>query len=504
HGTTVATNAILERKGARVGLLVTEGFQQILHLARSQTPGPLAGWMIMVKPDPLASLEDTRGVQERVDPQGRVVHALNEEKLQQVLKELRDRDVESLAVSLLHSYADPSHEERIREVATDVCPELPITLSSEILPEFREYERTQTAVVNAYIKPPVRRYLSGLQEKLKEAGLSATVSVLRSDSGLMTVEGACERPVYAVLSGPSGGVSGALFTARAAGFSNILTLDMGGTSTDVSLCSDGQPTLQRETQLDYHVVRAPAVDVRSVGAGGGSIASVPAITRALRVGPQSAGADPGPACYGRGAQEATVTDAHLVLGHLPSELLGGEMSLDVDAAHRAIEEIGQALGMDPMKAAEGIIAVTNEHMFGALRLVSVERGYDPRGFSLVAFGGAGPLHANFLARLLGSWPVLIPPSPGVLCALGNLCSDFRNEFARTFVRRLDHLKEGELNEMLLSLGEEAHLWLTKEGIETARQEIQYYADIRYYRQGLEVSLEVNPQRPSEDGTEELA
>lgn len=504
HGTTVATNAILERKGARVGLLITEGFEQVLHLARSQTPGPLAGWMIMIKPDPLASLEDTRGVRERMDPRGRVVRALDEEELREALEGLRRQGVESLAVSLLHAYANPAHEERVREVAAGCSPELPATLSSEILPEFREYERTQTAVVNAYIKPPVRRYLSGLQGKLREAGHSATINVLRSDGGLMTVEGACERPVYAVLSGPSGGVSGALFVARAAGFQDILTLDMGGTSTDVSLCLGGQPTLQRETQLGYHVVRAPAIDVRSVGAGGGSIASVPALTRALRVGPQSAGADPGPACYGRGGQEATVTDAHLVLGHLPSELLGGEMPLDVDAAHRAVERVGQALGMDVLRAAEGIVAVANEHMFGALRLVSVERGYDARNFALVAFGGAGPIHANFLARLLGSWPVLVPPSPGLLCALGNLCSDFRNEFARTFVRRLDELGDGELGGVLRTLGEEARRWLTREGIGADRQEIRYHVDLRYYRQGLEVSLEVDPAGLSGDGVGELA
>lgn len=503
HGTTVATNAILERKGARVGLLVTEGFEQVLHLARSQTPGPLAGWMIMIKPDPLASLEDTRGVRERMDPRGQVVRALDPERLRQALENLRGQGVESLAVSLLHAYANPIHEEQVREVAAESCSDLPVTLSSEILPEFREYERTQTAVVNAYIKPPVRRYLSGLEAKLKESGLSATVNVLRSDGGLMTVEGACERPVYAVLSGPSGGVSGALFAARTAGFQDILTLDMGGTSTDVSLCMGGQPTLQRETHLGYHVVRAPAIDVRSVGAGGGSIASVPAITQALRVGPQSAGADPGPACYGRGGQEATVTDAHLVLGHLPPNLLGGEMSLDVDAAHRAVERIGQALGMDTLRAAEGIVAVANEHMFGALRLVSVERGYDARSFALVAFGGAGPLQANFLARLLGSWPVLVPPSPGVLCALGNLCSDFRNEFARTFVRRLDDLRGGELGEALLALGGEARRWLTREGIGAERQEVRYHVDVRYYRQGLEVSLEVDPISLSGDGAGDL-
>ncbi|MFQ5904173.1 MAG: hydantoinase/oxoprolinase family protein, partial [Candidatus Binatia bacterium] len=304
--------------------------------------------------------------------------------------------------------------------------------------------------------------------------------------------------------GPSGGVSGGLFVAQAVGLPDILTLDMGGTSTDVSLCLGGQPILQREVQLDYHVIRAPAIDVRSVGAGGGSIAYVPTLTRALRVGPQSAGADPGPACYNRGGQEATVTDAHLVLGHLPSELLGGEMPLNVDAAHQAVERIARALGMDVLRAAEGIIAVANEHMFGALRLVSVERGYDPRNFALVAFGGAGPLHANFLAQLLGSWPVLIPPSPGVLSALGNLCSDFRNEFARTFVRRLDELRDGELNGVLRSLGEEAQHWLTREGIGADRQEILYHVDVRYYRQGLEISLEVDPADLSDDGVAELA
>ena len=490
HGTTVATNAVLEGKGARVGLITTEGLKQILHLARSQTPGPLAGWIIMIKPDPPAAVEDTREVKERIDAGGQVVRPLDEKQAQEVIRDLVTSGVEALTIAFINSYTNPVHERRVRELALELFPDLPVTASAEVLPEFREYERALTAVMNSYVRPKVAVYLQSFANQLQDHGLGAEVNILRSDAGLMTLRAAEERPVYAVMSGPAGGVAGGLAIARKAGLQNILTIDMGGTSTDVALCQGGMQTITRETTLGYFPIKVPSVDVRSVGAGGGSIAHVPEITGALRVGPQSAGADPGPASYGRGGSEATVTDANVVVGHLPPRLLGGEMRLDTQAAEEAVARIGKSLGLDLYRAAQGIIDIVNENMHGALRLVSVQRGYDPRDFALVAFGGAGPLHANAVAKLIGSFPVLIPPAPGILCAMGDLCCDFREEFARTIIRTLERLRAKEIIGILQELGEEAAGWLDREGIPRSQQQVSYNADVRYHRQGYELPIAV--------------
>jgi N-methylhydantoinase A len=489
HGTTVATNVILEAKGARVGLVTTEGFKQILHLARSQTPGPLAGWIIMIKPDPPASLADTREVHERMSAQGQVVRELDETQAEATMRELIDSGIESLTISLINSFANPDHERRLKAIAQRLAPELPVTISAEVLPEFREYERALTASMNAYVRPKVERYMHNLADQLKDQGVTAELNILRSDAGLMTAETAAENPVYAIMSGPSGGVAGALAIGLRAGQPNILTFDMGGTSTDVALCM-GEPTIARETVLGYFPVKVPSVDVRSVGAGGGSIAHVPALTKALRVGPQSAGAVPGPACYSKGGEEPTVTDANVVCGYLPPQLLGGQMQLDVDKAKAAVKRIADATGLGLEQAAEGILKIVNENMFGALRLVSVQKGYDPREFALMAFGGAGPLHGNALAELMGSYPVIVPPAPGLLCALGDLSADFRDEFARTYIRTVDRIDRQEVSEMLRELSDEARAMLAAEQIPSERQEVQGSVDMRYYRQGYEIPIAV--------------
>ena len=491
HGTTVATNAVLEGKGARVGLITTQGFGQILHLARSQTPGPLAGWMIMIKPDPPAALEDTREVSERMDAHGQVVDPLDEEQARQVIGELIDAGVESLTVSLINSYANAAHEQRLKEILAEVAPEFPVTISSEVLPEFREYERTLTACLNSYVRPKVGGYVSNLEAALSERGVNCAVNILRSDAGLMSLETTQNKPVYGILSGPAGGVAGALAVATRAGFDDILTFDMGGTSTDVALCQNGRPTITRETELGHFRVKVPSVNVHSVGAGGGSIAHVPEITQAFRVGPQSAGADPGPACYGNGGKEPAVTDANVVVGHLPPSLIGGEMVLDKTAAEAAVQTVGDALGLDVYQAAQGILDIVNENMAGALRLVSVQRGYDPRDFAMVAFGGAGPLHANAVAELMGSFPVLIPPGPGLLCAEGDLVADFREEFARTFIRTVDATDAAEVQGILGELGAEAGEWLTREGIAPGKQTVEHSVDLRYYLQGYEIPVKVD-------------
>ncbi|HJM50788.1 MAG TPA: hydantoinase/oxoprolinase family protein [Alphaproteobacteria bacterium] len=502
HGTTVSTNIVLEEKGARVGLLVTENFEQVLHLARSQTPGPLAGWIIMEKPDPLADLEHTRGIQERVNARGEVVKPLDEAGARQAIRELLEAGVESLTISLLHSYANPAHEERLAALVRELDADIPISLSSQILPEFREYERTLVTVMNAYVRPRMQSYMAGFEEKLHAIQFTPHVNIVRSDGGLMSVARASDSPVHTMLSGPAGGVSGAAFLAALAGHPNALGFDMGGTSTDVSMVQDGQPTISRQTMLGYYPIKIPSVEVHSVGAGGGSIAHVP-MTGALRVGPESAGALPGPACYGMGGELPTVTDANVVLGHLPPSLLGGAMTLDVKAAEEAVAKVGRTLGLDVYQAAQGILDIVNENMFGALRLVTVQKGLDPRDFALVAFGGAGPLHGNAMAKLAGCFPVIVPPTPGVLSALGFLCSDVKNEFAQTFVRNVDDVQPGQISEIFERLGREARGWLKEEGISEAAQTLRFEADVRYFRQGYEFSLEVNPETLSNGGLGDL-
>ncbi|HWK27954.1 MAG TPA: hydantoinase/oxoprolinase family protein [Solirubrobacter sp.] len=488
HGTTVATNAVLESKGARVGLITTRGFGQILHLARSQTPGPLAGWIIMVKPDPPAALADTREAVERMDARGNTLVPVDAEQVEAIVRELVQGGVESLTVSLINAYVDGRHEREIADVVERLYPGFPVTISSAVLPEFREYERTLTACMNSYVRPQVAGYVDRLQGALSDLGVRTEVDILRSDAGVMTPREAARNPVYGVLSGPSGGVAGALYVAARAGYPNVLTFDMGGTSTDVSLCQAGEPTIGRETTIGQFRIKVPSVDVHTVGAGGGSIAHVPELTGALRVGPQSAGAEPGPAAYGQGGTEPTVTDANVVLGHLPADLIGGEMTLDVAAARAAVGKVADAMGLSVEAAADGILRIVNENMAGALRVISVQRGHDPREFALVAFGGAGPLHANAVAELMGSFPVIVPPSPGLLCALGDLVAGFRNEFARTLIRLTRDASDAELAEMLEELRSRAVEWMTAQGIPADAQHVEFVADMRYHGQGYEIPV----------------
>jgi len=502
HGTTVSTNIVLEAKGAKVGLIVTENFEQVLHLARSQTPGPLAGWIIMQKPDPLADLELTRGVRERTNAHGDMVVPLDEGSARRAVRELIELGAESITVSLMHSYANPQHEQRIKALVEEIDAGMPVSLSSEILPEFREYERALVTVMNAYVRPSIRRYLSGFEEKLHQVQFQPSVNIVRSDGGLMSVERASQSPVHTMLSGPAGGVSGAAFMAALAGYPEALGFDMGGTSTDVSLIQEGKPTISRQTTVGYYPIKVPSVDVHSVGAGGGSIAHVP-MTGALRVGPESAGAVPGPACYGKGGDRPTVTDANVVLGRLPPRLLGGKMVLDTKAAEEAVAKIARALSLDLHQAAQGILDIVNENMFGALRLVTVQKGLDPRDFALVAFGGAGPMHGNAMAMLAGCYPAIVPPTPGVLSALGFLYSDVKNEFAQTYVRNIGDADLGQVGDILGRLGREARVWLREEGIEEARQRLRYEADVRYFRQGYEFSLEIDPERLGSGGLNDL-
>ena len=499
HGTTVATNAILERKGARVGLVVTRGYRQILHIGRSYIPGGLAGWIVWPKPDPLAALEDTVEVSGRISAAGEELEPLDEKPLRGALRDLATHGIDALTVSLMHSYAEDTHERRVAEIAAEELPGIPVSLSSEILPEIREHERTLTTVANSYVRPIVSRYLERLGGDLEAIGVKAEPRVLRSDGGLMAFGTAETAPVNLLLSGPAGGVAGALWVAQLAGYADLLTLDMGGTSTDVALVEGGAPRIERRTSVGDLEVRVPSVDVRTVGAGGGSIAHVSDLTRALRVGPRSAGAHPGPAAYGSGGTEPTVTDANVVLGYLPPSLLGGEMVLDAARATAAVQTVADGLGLDLHSAAEGIIDVANEHMFGALRLVSVQQGYDSRDFALVAFGGAGPLHANALARLMGSWPVIIPPSPGLLCAFGAATTRLRNERARTFIRKVVATTDVETLAILEELAHAAADELEAEGVGRSEQSVRYQVDLRYHGQAFELTMDSDPDDFAQSG-----
>ena len=492
HGTTVATNAVLTGRGAKVGLVTTSGYEDTLQVARSFCPGGLGGWVSFVKKPLLAPLELTIGAHERMSADGEVVRGLDEGQLRKDLQTLRATgEVEALTICFINSYINGAHERRASEIAAEIFADTPISISSDVVPEMQEYERTETTVVNSYVRPEVATYVSNMQAALDEKmGSDTQLSILRSDGGLASARASAESPVNMLMSGPAGGVSGAIYFCSRAGYDNILTCDMGGTSTDVALIQNSRARVRRETIVADVRVRAPSVDVRTVGAGGGSIAFVPELTKALRVGPESAGAVPGPACYMKGGEQPTVCDANVVLGYLPSDVqLGGKMEINREASVAAVQSVADAMNIDLMAAAEGIIKIVNESMFGALRLVSVEQGYDPRDFALVGFGGAGPLHANALGILTDAWPVIIPPGPGVLCAYGDATTQVQDEAARTYLTMASDLSDAKLAADLSELQTRASEALLKDNIPTSEHEITYQADLRYAGQAFQITID---------------
>jgi N-methylhydantoinase A len=492
HGTTVATNAVLTGRGARVGLVTTSGYEHTLQVARSFCPGGLGGWVSFVKKPLLAPLELTIGAQERIGADGNIVTVLDEDKLRADLKLLHARGgIEALTICFVNAYINGEHERRAAAIADEIFGDVPISVSSDVVPEMQEYERTETTVVNSYVRPEVAKYVHNLQASLADKlGPETQLSILRSDGGLASGRASSESPVNLLMSGPAGGVAGAMYFCSRAGFNDILTFDMGGTSTDVALIQNGRARVRRETIVGDVRVRAPSVDVRTVGAGGGSIAFVPELTKALRVGPESAGAVPGPACYMKGGAEPTVCDANVVLGYLPSDVqLGGAMEINRDAAVAAVQKAADAMGIALEDAAEGIIKVANEAMFGALRLVSVEQGYDPRDFSLVGFGGAGPLHANALGILTDAWPVIVPPGPGVLCAYGDATTQVRDEATRTYITMAEDITAEQLLADLQGLQERAGESLVADGIPAPEHEVTFQADLRYAGQAFQITVD---------------
>jgi N-methylhydantoinase A len=499
HGTTVATNAVLEGKGSRVGLVTTGGYRHIMQIARSFVPGGLAGWIVWPKPQPLAALEDTVTIKGRMSAEGLEIRPIDDADIRAQLGVLKDNGVEAITVSLINAYTNGTHEKRVGELAAEIMPGVPVSLSHEVLPEMQEYERTLTTVANAAVRPVVGKYVSNLRSRLAEAGMNGKLSLLRSDGGLMSAQKAEEHPVNILMSGPAGGVTGAIWVGRNAGIRNILTLDVGGTSTDVALIENLEARRQRTTEVGHLSVRASALDVKTVGAGGGSIAYVPELTRALRVGPQSAGAVPGPVAYGKGGTLPTVTDANVVLGYLPENLLGGTFNLDREGAKKAVQTIADALGIDLMAAARGIIDIVNENMFGALRMISVQQGYDPRDFALMGFGGAGPLHVNAVARLMGSWPAISPVSPGVLCALGDATTRMRTETARSFSRLASQTEASDLIAILDEMAAQTRAELLADGVPEDEISTAFEVDVRYAGQAFEVPLTITPDVLNADG-----
>jgi N-methylhydantoinase A len=504
HGTTVATNAVLEGKGARVGLVTTQGYRQIMQIARSFVPGGLAGWIVWPKPEPLARLEDTVEIKGRTDAFGNEVRPIDDGDIRAALEMLKGRGIEALTVSLINAYLNGAHELRVAELAAEVLPDVPISLSHIVLPEMQEYERTLTTVANAAVRPIVGKYVRSLRDKLEQVEMNGRLSLLRSDGGLMSSQKSEEHPVALLMSGPAGGVTGALWVAKNAGLKNILTLDVGGTSTDVALIEHGEPRRVRTTEVGHLSVRASSLDVKTVGAGGGSIAYVPELTGALRVGPQSAGAVPGPVAYGKGGIEPTVTDANVVLGYLPENLLGGTFKLDREGAKRAVQTIADKLGIELMAAARGIIDIVNENMFGALRMISVQQGYDPRDFALMGFGGAGPLHVNAVARLMGSYPAVSPVSPGVLCALGDATTRMRTETARSLSKRRSQTSSGEVTGLLREMDQQVRSELIADGIPAGEIETSFEIDLRYAGQAFEVPMTIELADLESGGLQHLA
>ena len=500
HATTVATNAIIEGNVARTGFVTTDGFRDLLEIQR-QVRSALYD-VHFEKPRPLVPRHLCFGVRERLGPDGTILRALDEEHVREAAAALRAEGVEAVAVCLLHAYVDPAHERRVGEILSAELPGVEISLSSSVAPEFREYLRASTTVINASIQPVVARYLQGIEDRLESSGVEADLLVMQSAGGVYTAEAAKRRPVYMVESGPAAGVIAAAELGRALGRLDVISFDMGGTTAKVGLVQNGTPTVTKDYQvgsaahagvggfqLSGYPVRTPVVDLVEIGAGGGSIAWVDSGLK-LRVGPRSAGADPGPVCYGRGGTEPTITDANLVLGRLsPGNFLGGEIALDADSARAAIEERCAApLGLDLLEAAHGIVEIANAAMGNALHLVSVQRGYDPRGFVLVAFGGAGPAHACALARDSGIETVLVPRSPGIFSATGLLVTDLEHEYTVTLLTRLTDVTEDVLDAAFEPLEETGMHDLNREG--TAPEDISFVRqlDLRYVGQSFELAV----------------
>ncbi|MGH7777675.1 MAG: hydantoinase/oxoprolinase family protein [Candidatus Dormibacterales bacterium] len=486
HGTTVALNTLLQGSGARVGLITTCGFRDVLALRRLRLPG--APGFHVARPEPLVPRRDIREVGGRLLADGTEIRPLEEGEVARAAAELAAAGCEAIAICLLHSYRSNVHERRAAAVAREAVPGVHLTVSSEVWPQQREYERTEVAVINAHVAPPMERYFQQLSGSLADLGVTAEVLSTKSSGGVMTAELAARRPVETLLSGPASGVVAAAALGRRAGLGQLVAFDMGGTSADVGLVVAGAVRTTTEATVGDFPVLMPSVDVSSIGAGGGSIASVDS-AGVLKVGPRSAGSEPGPACYGKGGEEATVTDAYAALGVL-TDLLGGEVVLDPAAARRACAWTGERLGLGPDEAAEAILQVATSNMYARLLPLMAQRGADPREFALLAYGGAGPTHAFRLAAEVGFRRVVIPPAPGTFCALGCLLADLRADFVATVYADLDRLSEEELLAVFHGLREQATGWVAEQRVQAGHPRVALSADMRQGGQSYDIPVEL--------------
>ncbi len=486
HGTTVATNAILEGAGARMALLTTRGFRHVIEIGRQDIPRG-ENLYSYVKPRPPVPASRVFEIGGRMDAEGVEIRPLSEIDIHRAAERLRGMKVEAVAVCYLHSYMNAAHERRTGELLAKLLPGVMVTLSSDVLPVFREYERSMTTLLNGYVMPLVSTYVGRLQARLDQAGIDGRLLLMKSNGGVAGAEAIRRSPVHTALSGPAAGAMGVRLIGQLSGDMNVIGIDIGGTSADISVVQGGKPAVEVQGQVGNWPLQFPMINISTIGAGGGSIARV---TRdgQLRVGPMSAGADPGPACYGRGGTEPTVTDAHLVLGHLPTWLLDGQMILDADSARRAVESVARPLGLNIAAAAEGILSVADNRMVGAIRRVSIQRGLDPREFALVPFGGAGPLHGSALARLLGITRIIVPPDPGVLSALGLLVTRLRSDYSKVCVQRTSACDQAALSAGFTELEAHAQAWFEEEKIPREHRELHWWAEMRYLRQGSELRI----------------
>ncbi|GAA2407335.1 hydantoinase/oxoprolinase family protein [Actinomadura vinacea] len=490
HGTTVATNRLLEDRIEDLGFITTEGFESVLEIARQSVPDGYGNSYFWVKPPRIVPVHRVRTVGGRLDHTGAELRPFDQAGAVRAARWFRDRGIAAIGVCFLHSYADPSHELAMREVLRREHPEAVVSLSCEVLREYREYERSVTTLVDAAVKPVMARYLARIIERIGDrasARAPARLHVMKSNGGVLSAEEVVHQPITTVLSGPAAGALGAAFVAARAGRGSVVTLDGGGTSTDVAVVLDGEPTLTTEGAIGRHPVKIPMIDIVTVGAGGGSVARV-SPEGTMKVGPRSAGADPGPLCYGRGGTEPTVTDAHAVLGRIPPHLLGGEIPLDVDAARAGLAELAATLGLSVERAATGILEISAWNQANAIRQITVKRGLDVRDYPLVAFGGSGPLLACRLLDVLGPPAAIVPENPGNLSAFGLLTVDVKNDYVRTRVMRDTGLDLGAVAAAFGDLEREAATALDREGFPPARRRFARTADLRYHGQAFEVRV----------------
>jgi N-methylhydantoinase A len=487
HGTTVATNAMLEERFQSLALITTRGFRHVLEIARQSVPSGYGNSYFWVKPERIVPLERVREVSERLDHRGGVLQPLDEDDARDCAQWLREMGIGVVGICFLHSYANPDHELRMREILRQELPELVVSLSCEVWPEYREYERTVTTLVDAFVKPHVTGYLARAEESLHEVAPGAPLLIMKSNGGVMPAAAVARRPISTALSGPAAGALGASWLAQQAGFERVITIDTGGTSTDVSLVQGAEPQLTKEGRIGRFPVRMPMIDIVSVGTGGGSIAWV-GPEGGLRVGPRSAGAVPGPMAYARGGEQPTVTDAALHLGQLPEQLAGGAVRLRPDLAQRGLRRLAEKLGIATDAAARGILELSAHNQANAVLQLTVKRGVDPSGDALVAFGGAGPLQACDIALILGLETVLIPPSPGNVSAFGLLAVDLKDDYVVTLVRRHDEVDREEVTATFAGLEEEALRSLKAQGVPAGRVRLMRSVDARYLGEAHEIAI----------------